>query len=61
MRRLGLAATLVFVSFTVIASAATSEKVLNEPGVDEVDASASDDYLVGPRTARNDLGVTTAT
>lgn len=47
MRRvIALAATLVFVSIAAIAGAATPEKVLNEPGVDEVDASASDGYLV---------------
>ncbi|MGH2539237.1 MAG: hypothetical protein ACRDGK_01800 [Actinomycetota bacterium] len=47
MRRLiGLAATLVFVSTAAVAGAATPEKVLNEPGVDEVDPSASDGYLV---------------
>lgn len=47
MRRLiGLAVTLAFVSIAAIAGAATSEKVLNEPGVDEVDPSASDGYLV---------------
>jgi hypothetical protein len=45
-RLIGLAATLVFVSIAAIAGAATSEKVLNEPGVDEVDPSASDGYLV---------------
>src|SRR3972149_4749495 len=45
-RLIGLAATLVFVSMAAIAGAATSEKVLNEPGVDEVDPSASDGYLV---------------
>lgn len=47
MRRLiGLAATLVFISVAAVASAAPPERLLNEPGVDEVDPSASDGYLV---------------
>lgn len=45
-RLVGLSARLVLVSIAAIASAATSETVLNEPGVDEVDPSASDGYLV---------------
>jgi len=45
-RLIGLTATFAIVSTAAIAGAATSEKVLNEPGVDEVDPSASDGYLV---------------
>jgi Tol biopolymer transport system component len=44
-RLIGMTATLVFVSIAAVAGA-TSEKVLNQPGVDEVDASASEGYLV---------------
>ena len=45
-RLIGLVATLAFVSIAAIAGAATPEKVLNEPGVDEIVPAASDGYLV---------------
>ena len=47
MRRLiGLLATLVFVSIAAIAGAATPEEVLDDPGVNENQSSASAGYLV---------------